>query len=58
MVTRREFLTAMAATPLVLSTPRDEPRSMRFGYAAIPEVQEKDYEKIYDEAQAWLDANG
>ncbi len=35
MVTRREFLTAMAGTPLVLSVQKDAPRSMRFGYAAI-----------------------
>ena len=35
MVTRREFLTVMSATPLVLGVTKDEARSMRFGYAAI-----------------------
>lgn len=35
MVTRREFLTVMSATPLVLSVSKDEAKSMRFGYAAI-----------------------
>jgi inosose dehydratase len=37
MVTRREFLTGISCSPLVLSLSKDEQRatSMRFGYAAI-----------------------
>lgn len=29
----------------------------KFGYSAIPEIQEKDYADIADAAQAWLDSN-
>jgi len=47
MVTRREFLTAISATPLVLSVSKDEPKSMRFGYAAI--TWGNDIEKAMDD---------